>query len=108
MAGVKTVATKVVGQRSLEKAEVDALTEELSKLRSEIAEMESVDLDLGDFHPSAVPSEVKSLKLNFRKHARLAALAKESRAQLAEAKARGDAGIPALEENATQKEKDAA
>jgi len=108
MAGVKTVATKVVGQRCLHKAEVDTLTEELLKLRSEIAEMELADLDLGDFHPAAVPSEVKSLKLNFRKHARLAARAKEARAQLAEARAGGAADVPALEEAAAQREQDAA
>jgi len=102
------VATKVVGQRCLHKAEVDTLTEELLKLRSEIAEMELADLDLGDFHPAAVPSEVKSLKLNFRKHARLAARAKEARAQLAEARAGGAADVPALEEAAAQREQDAA
>lgn len=106
MAGVKTASTKVTGQDCLGDAEVGALASELEMLRTEIAEMESTDLDIGDFHSGAVASEVKSLKLNFRRHAQLGARLKELRARLAEAKARGDANFLALNEQVVQMEKD--
>eukprot|EP00927_Polykrikos_kofoidii_P076446 TRINITY_DN73549_c0_g1_i1.p1 TRINITY_DN73549_c0_g1~~TRINITY_DN73549_c0_g1_i1.p1 ORF type:complete len:554 (+),score=74.30 TRINITY_DN73549_c0_g1_i1:236-1897(+) len=107
MAGVKTVSTKVTGQRSLGEAEIHALIQELKALRTEIAEMESADLDIGDFHPDAVPSEVKSLKLNFRRQAQLAARAKALRTELAESKGRGDENVSALNEKVAQTEREA-
>ena len=67
----KNVATKVAGQRSLGEAEVNALKEEQKVLRTEIADMESADLDMGDFHEQVVASEVKSLKINFKKYSQL-------------------------------------
>merc|ERR1711920_843488 len=88
-------------------AEIDALTEELRVLRIEIAKMESADLDIGDFSKDAVPSEVKSLKLNFRRQAQHAGRLKELRSQLAEAKARGETNLSALNEKVAQQEKEA-
>jgi len=107
MAGVKSTSTKVMGQRVLGEAEVDALTEELKLLRTEVAEMGSADLDIGDFHKDAVPSEVRSLKLHIRRQAHLAARAKELRVQLAEAKASGETKLKALSEEVAQQEKEA-
>merc|ERR1712118_32110 len=107
MAGVKTVSTKVTTQESLGEAQVDALKEELEVMRTEIADMEAADLDLGDFHPDAMPSEVKSLKANFRKQAQLAARSKELRTQLAEAKSRGEKNLSALKEKVAQVENEA-
>ena len=107
MAGVKAVSTKVTGQRVLAEAEVGALTEELEVLRTELAEMESADLDIGDFSKDAVPSEVKSLKLNIRQQAQLAARSKELRVQLAEAKATGATNLLTLNEKVAQQEKEA-
>ena len=108
MTGVKTVSTKAARQRVLGTSEIDTLTEELGRLRTEIANMESADLDIGDFSKDAVPSEVRSLKLNIRRHAQHAARLKELRAQLAEAKGRGgDKALErALREQAAQQEKE--
>eukprot|EP00930_Biecheleria_cincta_P085678 TRINITY_DN75052_c0_g1_i1.p1 TRINITY_DN75052_c0_g1~~TRINITY_DN75052_c0_g1_i1.p1 ORF type:complete len:547 (-),score=85.42 TRINITY_DN75052_c0_g1_i1:580-2220(-) len=106
MAGVKTVSTKVTGQRVLDAAEVGVITEELEGLRAEIAEMQSADLDIGDFHPDAVPSEVKSVKLNIRRHLHLVGGLKDLKAQLAEAKARGDGNLQALRDKVANQEKE--
>eukprot|EP00931_Biecheleriopsis_adriatica_P087097 TRINITY_DN61616_c0_g1_i1.p1 TRINITY_DN61616_c0_g1~~TRINITY_DN61616_c0_g1_i1.p1 ORF type:complete len:460 (-),score=73.36 TRINITY_DN61616_c0_g1_i1:2-1231(-) len=106
MAGVKTVSTKVIGQRVLDDVEVNSLTEELKTLRAEISEMETADLDIGDFHKDAVPSEVKSLKGNIRRQIEFAARLKEMRTQLAEAKATGSANVVALREKVAQQEKE--
>merc|ERR1712232_572775 len=106
MAGVKSVSTKVTGQRCLEQGEVQKLKEELKRLGTELAALESADLDLGDFHPDAVPSEVKSLKMKFRRQAQLTAVLKEMRTELAEAKASKDANLPALQEKLAQQEKE--
>ena len=104
MAGVKTVATKVTGHRSLGEAELATLTDELKMLRAEMSEMESVNLDIGDFHQDAVPSEVRSLINNIRLHAQHAARSKELRAQLAETKARGETDSK-IKEKVAQEEK---
>ena len=110
MTGVKTAPTKAARQRVLSTSEIDALAEELGRLRTELSSMESADLDIGDFSKDAVPSEVRSLKLNIRRHAQHAARLKELRAQLAEAKGRGggDRALErALSEQAAQQEKEA-
>lgn len=104
MAGVKTVSTKVTGQDSLSVAEVEKLNEELNRLRADVQEMMLEDLDIGDFHPDAVPSEVKSLKLNFRRQAQFAASAKVVRTRLAEAKARLDPNLENLSEQLAEHE----
>jgi len=84
MGAVKTAATKVVAQQGLDAASAGALRDELKALRAEVSRMESRGLDVGSFHESAVPSEVKSLKHNIRRHAQHAAVAKGLRAWLAE------------------------
>jgi len=107
MAGVKTASTKVTGQRVLSEAEANTLTEQLKALRTEIAGMVAADLDIGDFSKDAVPSEVKSLKLNIRRQAQHTVRLKELRTQLAEAKASGQAHLSALQEKVAQHEKEA-
>ena len=64
-------------------------------------------LDAGRFHADAVPSEVRSLKNNIRRHAQHAAAAKKLRAQLAERSA-GAGGLSALRERFAQEEAEAA
>ena len=108
MAGVQQVSTRVTGQRVLAGPEVEALRKELHVLRSDIVEMQAEGLDIGDFSPDAVPSEVKSLKLNFRRHAQHATRLKELRKELAEAKATGTRDLSALKERLAQQEKEAA
>jgi len=106
MAGVKTVATKVTGQLRLDEGDVNALTKEFEALRAEITQMESADLDLGDFHADAVHSEVNSLKRNIRRQAQQAARLKELRMQLAESKASEGTNTSALNEKVAQQEKE--
>jgi hypothetical protein len=118
MGAVKTAATKVVAQRGLDAASAGALRDELKALRAEVSRMESQGLDAGSFHESAVPSEVRSLKHNIRRHAQHAAVAKELRARLAEGGGSrtnnhagggsGRGGLNALREKLTHEEVEAA
>ena len=108
MGAVKTAAAKATRQRGLDAAAVVALREELGALREEIARMEAEDSDLGAFHEHAVPSEVRSLKGNMRRHAACAAAVKALRAQVAEGKAKGRGDLAALREKLAQQELEAA
>ena len=107
MGAVKTAATRVVRERGLDAAAAGALRGELGALRAEVARMEAQGLDAGRFHADAVPSEVRSLKNNIRRHAQHAAAAKKLRAQLAERSA-GAGGLSALRERFAQEEAEAA
>merc|ERR1712216_839226 len=91
----------------LGEADICALTEQLQLLRTEIAQMESADLDIGDFNEAAVPSEVNSLKHNIRRQGQHAAHLKELRKQVAEARATGDTNLSALIEKLAQQENEA-
>merc|ERR1719313_855515 len=73
-----------------------------------MAEMEASELHFGEFHPEAVPSEIKSLKMKFRRQAELATRLKELRTQLAEAKATDDANVASLKDKLAQHESETA